>query len=111
MFNGYARLSNGWIMGVTAPEEEVMAGVFRTRNYLIAMALIAIFFAIVVMCFVINSIAKPVTEVADITQKVAGGDLTVKLPKKQLERKDEVGMLTKSVDLMTNDLKKIVYII
>lgn len=108
MFNGYAKLSNNWIMGVTAPEEEVMAGVFETRNYLIIIALIAVLLAVLIMYFVINRIAKPITDVAEITQKIAEGDLTVRLPDKQLQRKDEVGILTNAVALMTSNLNNIV---
>ncbi len=104
MFNGYAKLSNGWIMGVTAPEAEVMARVLKTRNYLIAIAFILIFLTTVILCFLAKGISNPITEIIRITREIAEGNLEVEIPEEQLKRKDELGTLAKSVDNMAEEI-------
>jgi len=104
MFNGYAKLSNGWIMGVTAPEAEVMARVLRTRNYLIIIAFILIFLTILSLYFISKKISNPIKEITSITKKIGDGNLEVQIPEKQLEREDELGILAKSVDNMAEEI-------
>jgi len=106
--NGYHKLSNGWVMGVAAPNQEVLAGVNQTRNYLIIIAIIATLLAIGAMYILGNKIAKPIKLSADITENIAQGDLTERLPDKYEDREDEVGTLAKSINAMTENLNNII---
>ncbi|MFW6282080.1 MAG: cache domain-containing protein, partial [bacterium] len=58
---GYKKLTNGWTLGITVPEEEVMAGVKQSRNYLIFISIIIVLIATVIMLYTGNIIAKPIT--------------------------------------------------
>ncbi len=108
LFNGYAKLTNEWIMGVTVPRNEVMAGVYKTRNIMIIIALIAVLLGILIMYFLGKRIARPISLSADIAEKIANSDLTVKMPDEYLKRKDEVGVLTRSINEMTDSLKVVI---
>ncbi|HKL12613.1 MAG TPA: methyl-accepting chemotaxis protein [Halanaerobiales bacterium] len=106
--NGFYKLSNGWVMGVAAPNQEVMSSVNQTRNYLIIIALIATLIAVGTMYYLGGKIAKPITKAADITESIAQGDLSARLPTKYQNRKDEVGTLTKSINGMAENLSEII---
>ena len=106
--NGFHKLSNGWIMGVAAPNQEVMAGMNQTRNYLIIIALFATIIAIVAMYVLGNKIAKPITLSAGITKDIAQGDLSSRVPAKYQNREDEVGTLANSINSMAENLNNII---
>ena len=108
LYNGHYKLSNGWIMGVAAPVNEVMQNVDQTRNYLIIIAVIATLIAVVTMYFLGNKIAKPINLSAQITEKIADGKLNNRVPEEYQKRKDEVGTLTRSVNKMADNLAKII---
>ena len=63
---------------------------------------------IVLSVFFGNSIAMPIIESADAADKLARGDLTVRIDKKYSDRKDEVGTLVNSINSANENLEKMI---
>lgn len=104
-FLGFARLpNNGWSLGVVFPKDELfsdVAGLHRT-NALIAFAGSALM--LVMSLIIARSIALPLRRMAELTGRVAAGELDLTLP--DTKRQDEVGRLAKAFSRMTVDLKR-----
>lgn len=72
---------------------------------IVGVILIAI---IVFAIFVGSEISKSLAMAVDYIKKISQGDFTVKLSKKYLSRKDEFGVLAKSIDKMTEQIRVLV---
>lgn len=73
----------------------------------LAIALIVIALIIVIGGLLSQSIKDPLIMVVDHLSNIAKGDLTHRLDKKHLERKDEIGVLLHSLETMTEKLNEI----
>ncbi len=104
LLHGYAKLTNGWIMGISAPKEEVLSSVDHMRNYLSVVALITIFIAAFIMFILGNRIARPVVELSNQVDKFGSGDLTVKF---RQHSADEIGQMADSLNNMSSNLRTI----
>ena len=95
-----------WIVVVGVEASEIMAEVHAPRNLLIGLILGAIVIGALVTAFLSNSIAKPIISITSIVERVAGLDLVYDENHEAvnyLNRKDEVGQVTRAVvDMQTN---------
>lgn len=96
-------LSNGMSLAITAPLEEIDA----IKNELIwqcslAIMAISIFFVIITILLT-RRVIRPLRELNEAAQKIAGGDLNISLTQTS---KDEVGMLADSFQQTVNQLQK-----
>ncbi len=105
LYNGYKRMTNGWIMGVTAPDEEVLSGVNQMRNFLIIAAIITIIIAASIMFILGNKIAGPVVELSNQVDIFGNGDLTVEFKQ---HSDDEIGQMENSLKKMSLKLRDII---
>ncbi|ASB50100.1 methyl-accepting chemotaxis protein [Alkalitalea saponilacus] len=67
--------------------------------------ILSLFLGLILIILLSNSIGKPISEGIEMAEKVAGGDLTVKL---EQNRNDEVGRLAKALNHMTSNLNNLV---
>ncbi len=95
--------SNGWSLGVTIPENELMADLNHLLRNLIVMAILAAGFLFFGIAVIANSITKPLRALVKVTKKVATGDLETPIP--VAETGDEVGQLADAFGHMTQSLK------
>jgi len=106
---GYAPIEGmDWYLAVSAPEEEVLASLNNVQAY---MPFIFVVFVLIViaLCYIIaSSISKPIVWASRLLGLAAEGDFTQTIPAKDLKRKDEIGQLTKSIEIMQSSMKKIV---
>lgn len=77
----------------------------RERISLVISALIAILISIVLLYLLTRYISGPINEGIGIANKIAEGDLTQQF---NIDRKDEVGMLAKSMNKVSQNLREIV---
>jgi sigma-B regulation protein RsbU (phosphoserine phosphatase) len=104
-FLGFARLpSNGWSLGVVFPKDELFADTKRLYEYTAIIAVAGVALLLVMSLVVARSIAAPLKRMAQVTGRVAAGELDLKVP--DTERKDEVGSLAKAFSQMNVDLKR-----
>ncbi len=100
--------STGWKVIVTAPENEVYKQV--NMAMLVSVILIALVAVIVVVVSVLlaNRISKPVKIAADHLNTLAEADFTKDLPEHFANRKDEFGILIKSVNVMSKSIRNLI---
>ncbi|MCM1989059.1 methyl-accepting chemotaxis protein [Oceanirhabdus seepicola] len=112
---GYAPIANTkWTLGVTAPIDEVLRGLDNLKRSSIIAAIIMLFISAVVIYFIGVSFTTPLVKLSEIINKLSNYDLQVNndsVTNKYLKRKDEIGVITKSLFTMqenfTDLIKKI----
>lgn len=102
---GYSTVkSTGWPVAMTVSYEEVSNGLTDLRNNSIFIGLFSVTLMVVIMILLINSVIKPVITIAEVTKKVSGGDLTVKV---DIKNNDEVGTLASNFNNMIDKMRAI----
>jgi methyl-accepting chemotaxis protein len=75
---------------------------------LITVILISMILASVVIYITIKKIVKPVLATAKQAEQLANWDLSISIPESNIKRKDELGKLAKSFNVMVQNLKSII---
>jgi methyl-accepting chemotaxis protein-2 (aspartate sensor receptor) len=98
-----------WLVGGIAPRDEVMAEVKATRNrfLLIGLALV-VAFAVVFLIAVRRLVSRPIEEAAKASERLAAGDLSVRLVDGNNARADEIGRLMLAIDGIGEGIARIV---
>jgi methyl-accepting chemotaxis protein len=78
----------------------------QQRNVQITTLSFILILGLFMIYFLSNSIAKPIIQGIEIAEKVAGGDLTVKML--ESHRNDEVGRLSNALNYMTDNLNQLI---
>ena len=93
-----------WSVVVTVPSKEFTEPVSFSRNLIIIMGLISMLLASLVFFFFARSLTRPLINVVEAAQKIAGGDLAVEVT--SAERQDEIGSLARAFTIMIQSLKE-----
>jgi len=98
-----------WLVGGVAPRDEVMAEVTATRNHflVIGFALVA-GFAVLFLIAVRRLVSRPIEEAAKASERLAAGDLSVRVSDREHRRTDEIGRLMQAIDGIGEGLARIV---
>jgi methyl-accepting chemotaxis protein len=98
-----------WLVGGIAPRDEVMAEVKATRNrfLLIGLALV-VAFAVAFLIAVRRLVSRPIEEAAKASERLAAGDLSVRLVDGNNARADEIGRLMLAIDGIGEGIARIV---
>ncbi|MCM3632384.1 methyl-accepting chemotaxis protein [Paenibacillus camelliae] len=91
-----------WRVIAAIPVEVFAAQAAPIGNITVIICIIAAFIAIAVGIFIMRNIGAPLAKLSGQMEKGAGGDLTVRASIK--ERKDEIGTLSKSFDMMMEQI-------
>ncbi|WP_242823542.1 methyl-accepting chemotaxis protein [Thermoclostridium stercorarium] len=97
-----------WYLAVVAPENEVLAGLSRIQSYTPFVLVIYLLVGIVLTYVIASGITKPIVRASKLLSITASGDFTQQIPDKDLNRKDEIGLLNKSIDKMQNSIRELV---
>lgn len=103
----------GWIFGIVVKEHDLLYSVEGSRQALDAtvknlvkkgtlLTLVTILIALAIVYILIIYLIKPLRTLADATQRVASGDLTVRSP---VSTSDEAGVLSQSFNSMVERLQ------
>ena len=92
IFDGFTK--SKWSLA-RASYEENDAKFVRGRTTTLSLTGLAIFISIAIALFVGRSISGPMNETVRVLQRVAGGDLSVRM---RLDRKDEVGQMASALN-------------
>jgi len=77
------------------------------RNLLIALV-IALIVGALLAVIITREITKPINKASEIAEEIAGGNLKTEVPEDYINRKDEIGLLAKSLNKMTHNLRSLV---
>jgi len=108
-FLGYAPVEGtDWSLAIAAPKDEIMAGI-NTMGRLVLMA--SLFFLLLGLgaaYFISSLIARPIMLATERLRVISTGDFTGVTPTEFMERKDELGVLAKAIDIMQHSVKEVV---
>lgn len=98
--------TNGWSLGVNAPESEFMEVSAQSLRITIIMLIGCLILSLVISFFIARSFSLPVSKCADRLQLLAEGDLNAAVPTSK--SKDEIGVLVRSLDTCITELRTMV---
>jgi len=109
----YRMAKQGWVYGIAVKESDLLFSVEGSRQALDAtvknlvkkgtiLSLVTVFIALAIVYILIIYLIKPLRTLANATQRVASGDLTVRSP---VSTSDEAGVLSKSFNSMVEQLQ------
>ena len=102
----YSKLGDtGYVLVSFVPMSTVLSSAHSIRNLTLILGIIATLFAILLGLFMSNSMGRTINRIIDTAGRAAEGDLTV-TPKSR--RKDELGILTGSINSMISDLRQLI---
>lgn len=94
-----------WALICEINEKEAVATASRLYREAWGICLVMVILIIVVALFITHKIAQPIRDMALITEKIAGGDLTISVP---VNSEDEIGILGRSIQSMSADLRLLI---
>ncbi len=106
---GYAHLSNGWIIALEPPNDEVFQPLNKLKFNMVLGMFVGIFVSIIIGLFMGKVIAKPIVKVTEIINKMANYELADDNSLDILVKyTDETGEMAKSIALLRGNLRKII---
>lgn len=109
LYAGYSAIERtDWIFVITADQKEVMAAVPVMRNTIAAITIAIFLLCIAIVYMIGNSITKPIINTVEYARKIAGLDITDNIGEKYLMKKDEIGILSKALQSITDSLRGII---
>jgi methyl-accepting chemotaxis protein len=102
---GYKKLPNGWIYATLVLEKNLMKEVNLQTLINVSITIVAIVLGVIVALFISRVfVVKPINFIVDKAEKIANGDLTVRI---DYSSKDEIGKLAEALDKMVLALREI----
>jgi methyl-accepting chemotaxis protein len=94
----------GWGVIVQVPSEQIFTGLIDQLIASSAVIIISLIVALIITYFAAGYVTKPILNAVDFSKKIADGQLNIK----QLESKskDEIGDLSRSLNMMQENLRK-----
>ncbi len=93
----------GWSVGVVIAEDELFADLKSLNRNVLAIGATGFALLLLVVVWISRSITRPIHRLVGATEQIARGNLEVALP--EVRTRDEVQVLTRSVDAMRQALK------
>ena len=98
--------TDGWSMGLSVPESDMMGSIYRGIIITIVMIAIAIFVCSSWAAVLARSISKPIQLCVQRIEQLAKGDLMTPVP--ELDTKDETGQLIESTKTIVDVLHRLI---
>ncbi len=109
LYVGYSPINGtSWILVITADKQDVLAAIPLIQRDIVIAASIILLCALVISFIVGSSITKPVIHAIRHSENIARLDLTQEVPHSLLSKKDEVGLLAKALQNITDSLREII---
>lgn len=94
MYAGYSPVPNSaWIVGVTAPKDEVLMALPALQRSLMRITLLALVIGVILVYVVLRRIITPIVAATAQCNRMASGDFTQFMDEKITKRSDEIGIL------------------
>ncbi|MEW9122484.1 MAG: methyl-accepting chemotaxis protein [Thermotaleaceae bacterium] len=99
--------STGWKVVVTVPNQEIYTELDKSKLAITVLISLAILLVILISVVLAGFIATPIKSLAEHMNVLANADFTKEVDAKFLKRKDELGLLAKSVDTMSKSIRSV----
>ncbi len=83
--------------------ENVNQSIASAREAVIMLSILVVITTIIMVTFIVNAVAKPVTELVEVTDQISRGDLSRKV---EINQRDEIGHLARTFNVMIESLKQ-----
>jgi len=103
-----AKLSNGWIIGITADQKEIFSSMISLMKFMYLLTGILTIFSILLALHLGNKISKPIVAISNIVRNVGDSNYRVKIPEEYLQQKDEIGILSVSIKTMSEKITNVI---
>lgn len=107
-FLGYYTLNNDWTMGVIAKEKEMFIGLMSMVTILLISTISVLLIGFIIALFMSNTISRPIRSVVKVSEFVGQGDFTHRPDARHLKRKDELGVLARSLDQVVENMRTMI---
>jgi methyl-accepting chemotaxis protein len=94
-----------WFLALAMQEEELLDSVHELNRTMIIISAVAILIGLLVTYFISVYIAKPIVATGIYAKKVANMDITEDLTEDLIKRKDEIGDLANSFQMVVDSLR------
>jgi methyl-accepting chemotaxis protein len=109
VYAGYSPIEGtDWIFVITANEKEVLKSIPPFTTSMLVMACIILIVSIVITYLIGKAIVEPIVRIIKHSEKIAGLNISEEVPKALFNKKDEIGILAKALQSITDNLKSIV---
>ncbi len=108
VLSAYSTVSlTGWKIVAEAPLNEVFEEFNAARLTIITTIIVITILIVIMAIFMASFVAVPIKLAAEHLNVLANADFTKEVPAKFRERKDELGLLAKSVDTMSKSIRSV----
>lgn len=106
---GFKPIENtDWILATVLNQDQVLSAIPSLTNKIVMVSIILLITCIIITYIIGHSLSKPIIKLADLSNQVAGLDITVNMPNDYLVRKDETGNLSRSFQNIINNLRIVI---
>ncbi|NLL70919.1 MAG: methyl-accepting chemotaxis protein [Epulopiscium sp.] len=106
IYSAYAPIENtDWILTITADEEEILYALPIIQRNIILPTIVILMIGIVFAYIIGKSLTNPIILAANDSKRIASLDLTKDINAKALKKKDEIGDLARSLQVIIDSLK------
>ncbi|MHB8130072.1 MAG: methyl-accepting chemotaxis protein [Mobilitalea sp.] len=106
---GYSEIQGtDWIFVIVANKEEVLSAIPALTLKMMTLTIICLIVSLILVYFMGDNITKPMIMISKLSGKIAELDVTENVPEKYLKMADESGTLARSMQEITNNLRKII---
>lgn len=96
-----------WIFVITADQKEVLSAIPILRNTITAITFVIFLICLAIVYMIGNAITRPIINTVKHAQRIANLDITENVKKNYLIKKDEIGILSKALQSITDSLREI----
>ena len=108
-YMGYAPVEGmSWSLAVTAPETEILSGIYSLRKTILLISLLLLLLGIGITYLISRNIIMPLRAVTSITNALAEGNWQVEIPEKHLNQNDEIGDMSRSIETMIKNVRELI---
>ena len=100
--------SADWVLVVVASEKEVMAGLLNLEFKILIIMAISVLIIALIIERVSHQIVNPIKKLKAGIAQMADGDFTLEIDVKYIKRKDEIGVIARSIRDMKDSLRHLI---
>ncbi|WP_244833919.1 methyl-accepting chemotaxis protein [Clostridium sp. BJN0001] len=100
--------STGWSIAISIETSEILKELNTLKISIVIMAILFIIFGIISISIISRIITKPIKDFDVQLETISRGDLTRNISEEILKRKDELGKMGKSLNIMKNSIFSII---
>jgi methyl-accepting chemotaxis protein len=110
LYAGYHAIEGtDWIFVISANKNEVLSSIPALQVKIMVIIILSLVISVIITYVIGNSIVKPIIKTVGHSEKIAKLDISSDVDSKYLNRKDEIGTLSKALQNITDNLRKIIF--